>query len=36
MMKRTQGGMTLIGFIIVLALVGFFAYIAMKLVPIYS
>jgi hypothetical protein len=36
MMKRTQGGMTLIGFIIVLALVGFFAYIAMKLVPMYS
>ena len=35
-MKRTQGGMTLIGFIIVLALVGFFAYIAMKLVPMYS
>ena len=36
MMKRTQGGMTLIGFVIVLALVGFFAYIAMKLVPMYS
>lgn len=35
-MKRTQGGMTLIGFIIVLALVGFFAYIAMMLVPMYS
>ena len=35
-MKRTQRGMTLIGFIIVLALVGFFAYIAMKLVPMYS
>jgi hypothetical protein len=35
-MKRTQSGMTLIGFIIVLALVGFFAYIAMKLVPMYS
>ena len=35
-MKRKQGGMTLIGFIIVLALVGFFAYIAMKLVPMYS
>lgn len=35
-MKRTQGGMTLIGFIIVLAVVGFFAYVAMKLVPMYS
>ncbi|TAK39460.1 MAG: DUF4845 domain-containing protein [Lysobacteraceae bacterium] len=35
-MKRTQGGITLIGFIIVLALVGFFAYVAMKLVPMYS
>ena len=35
-MKRKQGGMTLIGFIIVLALVGFFAYVAMKLVPMYS
>ncbi|HET8765140.1 MAG TPA: DUF4845 domain-containing protein [Rhodanobacter sp.] len=35
-MMRTQRGMTLIGFIIVLALVGFFAYIAMKLVPMYS
>ena len=36
MMKRTQGGMTLIGFIIVLAVIGFFAYIGMKLVPMYS
>jgi hypothetical protein len=36
MMKRTQGGMTLIGFVIVLAVVGFGAYIAMKLVPMYS
>ena len=35
-MKRTQGGMTLIGFVIVLAVVGLFAYIAMKLVPMYS
>ena len=35
-MKRTQRGMTLIGFIIVLAVVGVFAYIAMKLVPMYS
>lgn len=36
MMKRTQGGMTLIGFVIVLAVIGFFAFIAMKLVPMYS
>lgn len=35
-MKRTQSGITLIGFIIVLAVVGFFAYVAMKLVPMYS
>ena len=35
-MRRTQRGITLIGFVIVLGLVGFFAYIAMKLVPMYS
>src|SRR6476659_1973639 len=35
-MKRNQGGMTLIGFVIVLAVVGFFAYIGMKLFPMYS
>ena len=35
-MKRTQRGMTLLGFIIVLGLVGFFAYIGMKLFPMYS
>ena len=35
-MKRTQGGMTLSGFVIVLAVIGFFAFIAMKLVPMYS
>jgi hypothetical protein len=35
-MKRSQSGMTLIGFVIVLALVGFFAYVGMKLVPMYS
>jgi hypothetical protein len=35
-MKRTQGGMTLIGFIIVLGVIGLFAYVAMKLVPMYS
>ena len=35
-MKRNQGGLTLIGFIIVLAVVGLFAYIGMKLFPMYS
>ncbi|HET6436022.1 MAG TPA: DUF4845 domain-containing protein [Xanthomonadaceae bacterium] len=35
-MKRAQGGMTLIGFLIVLAVVGLFAYIGMKLFPMYS
>jgi hypothetical protein len=35
-MMRTQRGMTLIGFIIVLAVIGFAAYIGMKLVPMYS
>lgn len=35
-MKRTQSGMTLIGFIVVLAVVGLFAYIGMKLFPMYS
>ena len=35
-MKRTQGGMTLIGFVIVLAVLGLFAYVGMKLVPMYS
>jgi hypothetical protein len=35
-MKRTQKGMTLIGFIIVLAVAGLFAYIGMKLVPMYT
>jgi hypothetical protein len=35
-MKRTQSGMTLIGFVIVLAVVGLFAYIGMKLIPMYS
>ena len=34
-MKRTQGGMTLIGFVIVLGVIGFLAYIAMRLVPMY-
>lgn len=35
-MKRKQQGMTLIGFILVLAVVGVFAYMGMKLVPMYS
>lgn len=35
-MKQSQRGLTLIGFVIVLCVVGFFAYCAMKLVPVYS
>ena len=35
-MKRTQGGMTLIGFIIVLAVAGVFIYTGMKVIPMYS
>ena len=35
-MKSTQSGMTMIAFVIVLAVVGLFAYVAMKLVPMYS
>jgi hypothetical protein len=34
-MKRTQSGMTLIGFIIVLGVAGVFAYVGMKVVPMY-
>lgn len=33
---RRQHGITLIGFAIVLIVVGFFAYAAMKLVPVYT
>lgn len=33
---RRQGGMTLIGFVIVLGVLGLFAYIGMKLVPMYT
>src|SRR3546814_2789490 len=36
LMKRTQRGMTLLSFIIVLAVVGFAAYIGMKLFSMYS
>lgn len=35
-MKRNQSGITLIGFVIVLGLVGVFIYIGMKLVPMYQ
>lgn len=35
-MRRRQGGITLIGFIIVAAVAGFFVYIGMKLFPMYS
>lgn len=35
-MKRKQGGMTLIGFIIVLAVAGVFIYTGMKVIPMYS
>ncbi|MFT3756832.1 MAG: DUF4845 domain-containing protein [Pseudoxanthomonas sp.] len=35
-MKRTQKGITLVGFLIVLAVVGFAAYVGMKLFPMYQ
>ena len=35
-MKRTQRGMTLIGFVITLAVVGVFVYMGMKTIPMYS
>lgn len=35
-MKHSQGGITLLGFVIVLAVVGLFAYVGMKLFPMYS
>ncbi|GAB3354824.1 DUF4845 domain-containing protein [Lysobacter tyrosinilyticus] len=35
-MKRTQRGMSLIGFILVLGVVGVFAYMGMKVIPMYS
>jgi membrane protein implicated in regulation of membrane protease activity len=35
MKYRKQNGMTLIGFVIVLALTVFFAYVAMRIVPLY-
>lgn len=35
-MKRKQGGMTLLSFVVVLSVVGFFLYIGMKLFPMYQ
>lgn len=35
-MKQSQRGITFIGFVIMLCVVGFFAYCAMKLVPVYT
>ena len=35
-MKSKQSGITLIGFLILIAVVGFFAFMAMKLMPSYS
>ncbi len=35
-MKSKQSGITLIGFLIVMVVVGFFGYMAMKLLPSYS
>lgn len=35
-MKKTQSGITLIGFLIVLLVLGFFGFMAMKLVPAYT
>jgi Tfp pilus assembly protein PilX len=32
-MKSKQSGITLIGFLIIIVVVGFFAYMAMKLLP---
>jgi hypothetical protein len=34
--RRKQGGITLLGFIIVAAVVGFFVFVAIKLFPMYS
>lgn len=35
-MKQSQRGITFIGFVVMMCVVGFFAYAAMKLVPVYS
>ncbi len=34
--KAKQGGLTLIGFVVVLGVVGFFAFLGMKLFPVYT
>jgi len=35
-MRRGQQGLTLMGFIVVLIVLGFFAYLAMRLIPMYT
>jgi hypothetical protein len=35
-MKSKQSGVTLIGFLVIMAIVGFFGYMAMKLLPSYT
>jgi hypothetical protein len=35
-MRNTQRGITLVGFVVVLGVVGLFAYVGMKLFPMYS
>ena len=35
-MKSKQSGITLVGFLLIIVVVGFFAYMAMKLLPSYS
>lgn len=35
-MRRTQSGLTLLGFILILAVAGIFIYVGMKVVPMYS
>ena len=35
-MRRGQQGLTLIGFVVVLAVLGCFAYLAMRLIPMYT
>jgi hypothetical protein len=35
-MKRTQSGITLLGFIFVLGVAGLFIYVGMKVIPMYS
>ena len=35
-MKRKQGGVTLLGFILILGVAGLFIYVGMKVIPMYS